>query len=123
MAMMTLGIASPVQVGVARIDHPLTVRRNISALTIGVCGGYGHGHHRYGRIGVSAVMVALPLPSPGVTVVIAVMIAVPMPVTPVTIIMVIPVGRGRPQWKGHTETDNQREYASQKLHPLAHNDR
>jgi hypothetical protein len=96
--MMAIGIAGPVKIGVAPIDHPLTVRLNVSgpiaigvSMLIGICA----------VLVVISIVIPFALPTPGVIVTIIVMIPIPTPSLMVMVIVMIPIVRGHPQ--GHRQ--------------------
>jgi len=99
-AMMALRIARPVQIWVARINHPLTVLRKILLLlpVAIVCWR--------GCVRISTVVVLVPLPTPRLVLMVAVMIRTPRLVLVAAVVILII--RGGSHWKRQAQSSHQR---------------
>jgi hypothetical protein len=92
MTMMAIGIARPVKVRIAGINHPLTVLRKVlvsALIAIGVCGRRS--------VGITTVVVMVVLPTPRLILVATIMISV------------IPLIRGGAYRQSHAQTNRQRK--------------
>jgi hypothetical protein len=92
MAMMAVGIARPVLIRVARIDHPLAIFRKVlvvALVAIRVC--------RRWCVRITTVVVIVPLPTPPRLVLVATVMILVLVAT--AIIPMIPTIRGGSHWK------------------------
>ena len=93
--MMAVGIARPVKIRVARINHPLTVLRDVLIVAL-VAIGVG----RRRCVGITAVVVFVPVPTPPRLVLMATLIILALVATVmIPMVPMILVIRGGSHWK------------------------